>query len=103
MRIALCVVAALYALLSIVAAGAQLRTEKNRDTSLYMLSGGLFLFAAVLWYGIGMPLAWAAALGGCLLIGAAALINGKRGEFHALHHVVRAALTVLLVLGFAVL
>ena len=103
MRIALYIVTAAYALLSAAAAATQLRMGKSRDTSLVMLGGGVLLLAAVLLDGMGLPLAWAVALGGGAMICAAALVNGKRAEFHALHHVVRAILTAVIVLGLAFL
>lgn len=89
----------LYALLSILAASVQMKASKKRDTSILMLAGGLFLIAAVFLY--KMAYSVIILIAGGVLISVAAFINGKRsGNFHIVHHIIRFAVTVLLVIGF---
>ncbi len=97
-------VTVVYALLPILAAGAQLRTAAKKDTSVLMILGGVLLLLSV---GLELPALWdgwlIAALGGvCVCV--AAFLNGRRsGSFHLQHHVIRLALTLLLVIGFYML
>lgn len=97
-------VTVLYALLSMLAAGTQLRTEVKKDApGLMLLGGGLLLVAT------GMEMAalldgWLIVVCGGACICAAAFLNGRRsGAFHLSHHVVRLIITLLLAVGFYML
>ena len=47
---------------------------------------------------------WVIALPGCIAICAAAIWNGKKsGQLHLQHHIIRMAMSLLLIIGFAVL
>ena len=95
------VVAALYALLSVFAAIVQCKTAKKKDAPLLMAGGGILILAAVVLQLLSVSLSWAVLLSGGVLIGVAALLNGKRsGTLHAMHHIIRACLTVALTVGF---
>lgn len=87
----------MYAALSMLAAIVQMRTQARRDTPIMMLGGGILMIAAALLPGAD----WILALIGGALICAAAFLNGKRsGSFHIQHHIIRLALTMILVVGF---
>lgn len=92
-------IAAVYGGLSAIAALVQ---GKNGDTCAMMIIGGCMMIAAaglcVYYYSFD----WIISLTGSLLISIAALINGKRGEFHAKHHVIRAVVEAILIIGFIV-
>lgn len=106
MYIAVSVLAILFGLLHILAAAVQLKAgdAAARSSSVVMICGGLALLGAAVGQLAGAPGYWdslAAAAGG-VLICCAAVLNGKRaGKLHPGHHVVRGALAVLLVVGFA--
>lgn len=97
MRYLICGITILYAALSMIAAITQIRTKERKDTPIMMFGGGLLLiFSAIL-----ADIDWImAAIGGaCICI--AAFLNGKRsGNFHAHHHIIRSAVTLLLIVGF---
>ncbi|MCM1105105.1 MAG: hypothetical protein NC409_13500 [Clostridium sp.] len=87
----------LYAALSMLAAIVQMRTQPRKDTPLMMLGGGILLIAAALI----QKADWILAVIGGAMICAAAFLNGKRsGNFHIQHHIIRLALTLILVIGF---
>lgn len=99
MRYVIGTVTVLYAALSMLAAIVQMKTQTRKDTSVMMLGGGILMIAAVILPGAD----WILAIIGGALICAAAFLNGKRsGNFHARHHVIRFALTLLLIIGFIV-
>lgn len=101
MRYVLFGITGLYGLLSIIAAGSQVRTVRKKDTALWMLSGGALLLAAIAVSWMGRSWDWIVAAGGGSMILVAAWANGKRGgHIHYLHHAVRLAVTALLVAGF---
>lgn len=99
----LCVLAALFGLLHIVAAASQLR--KQRYTSHWtMLIGGVLMLLAVVLCVTGSALDWTVALFASLLICMAAFMNGRRsGNLHWQHHVIRVSEAIALVIGFMVL
>lgn len=99
----LCVIAALFGLLHIIAAASQFRKGHVRQ-NLMMLIGGFLMLLAVVLCITGFPLDWVAALlGGCLVC-LNAVLNGKRnGEIHWPHHAIRSAFALALVIGFAML
>lgn len=94
-------IAALYALLSVFAAGVQFKTAKRKDTPLLMMGGGVLVLAAVVLQLVPVSFSWAAMLFGGVLISVAALLNGKRsGILYPAHHIIRACLTAALTVGF---
>ena len=109
MRIAVSVLTVLFALLHIIAAAAQFRSKDPaaRGLAVSMASGGICAIIAAIfhlyWGAVGdnANLSDAATLAiGCLLICAAAYMNGRRsGNVHISHHLVRGGIAVLLVLG----
>ena len=104
MDVMLCIVATIYAALSIVAAAYQTKFAGMKETGVMMFCGGAALLAAAVMQWRDIPRDWMVATVGGGLICAAAFLNGKRGEqFHAAHHIVRGAITVILVIGFAVM
>ena len=96
-------VAAMYGVLSVVAAIAGVKQGKKGDASAMMLIGGCLLISAaglrIFHYGFD----WIGALCGSILISIAAYMNGKRGEFHAGHHIIRAVVEVAIVVGLILL
>ena len=104
MQIFLCIVSALFGVLSAVAAVSQIRGKKTSFPAWIMLVGALLLVAAVVCNGIGRQFDFVVALPGCTAICAAALANGVRsGQLHILHHIIRIVLSGALLVGFALL
>ena len=109
MRIAVSVLAILFALLHIIAAATQFRSKDPaaRGFAVCMASGGICaIIAAVFhlyWGAVGgnANLSDATTLAiGCLLICIAAYMNGRwSGHVHLSHHLIRGGAAVLLVLG----
>ena len=112
MRIAASVLAILFALLHMIAAAVQFRSKDPaaRGFAVCMASGGICAIIAAIFH-----LYWGAAGGnanlsdvttlaiGCLLICAAAYMNGRRsGKVHVSHHLVRGGIGALLVIGFVI-
>ena len=93
-------IAAIYGVLNVIAAIMGIKNSKNGDTAAIMIIGGGALISAAGLSIMGYAFDWVTALSGCLLISIAAFMNGKRGEFHAGHHVVRAVIETVLVIGF---
>ena len=107
MRIAVSVLAILFALLHAIAAAAQLRSKDPaaRSSAIIMLCGGVALICSAVSHLINSSLwAWMDTLSaacGFLLICFAAYLNGRRsGTVHVSHHLVRGGIAVLLVIGF---
>ena len=101
MRYLLYIVTALYALLSVLAAGTQFRTADKKDTPALMILGGLLLLLAVVAEVMALFEGWPIVILGGVLICLAAFLNGRRsGNFHLKHHVIRLGVTLLLVLGY---
>lgn len=100
MRYVVYVFTVLYAVLSVFAAIVQIKTIKAKVTPFIMIAGGIILIGAVFLHIFFIPFNWAVTLTGCLLISLAAFINGKKGELHIVHHIIRLAVAVLLTLGF---
>ena len=110
MRIVVSILAVLFGLLHLIAAAVQFKSKDPaaRGLAVSMASGGICAIIAAIFH-----LYWGAAGGnanlsdvttlaiGCLLICAAAYLNGRRsGKVHISHHLVRGGIAVLLVLGF---
>lgn len=96
-------IAALYGLLSAVAAIAGLKQNKKGDTAAMMIFGGCLMIAAAIVCVLDLKFDWINALCGSILISLAAFINGKRSELHLKHHIIRAAVEIALVIGFMIL
>ena len=110
MRIVVSILAVLFGLLHLIAAAVQFKSKDPvaRGLAVSMASGGICAIAAAIFH-----LYWGAVGGnanlsdaitlaiGCLLICAAAYMNGRRsGNVHLSHHLVRGGIAILLVLGF---
>ena len=108
MRIAVSVLAILFALLHIIAAATQLRSKDPaaRGSAVLMLCGGVLLIVSAVAHlvnsGLGAQIeALSAGVCGFFPICFAAYLNGRRaGKVHVSHHLVRGGVAVLLVLGF---
>lgn len=103
MRYVVSAIAAVYGILSVIAAIAGVKQGKKGDASVMMILGGCSMISAAGVCILGGGFDWINALCGGVLISAASFINGKRGEFHAGHHVVRACIEIALVIGFILL
>lgn len=104
MQILLCAASALFGLLSLVAAASQIIRERKPFPAVAMGLGSLVLLAAVACNIRAQGYDYAVALLGCAAICVAAVWNGlKSGQFHPQHHIIRLALSILLVLGFVLL
>ena len=109
MRIAVSVLAILFALLHIIAATVQLRSKDSaaRGSAVLMLCGGVALICSSAAHLINGSL-WdwqdpLSAACGFLLICFAAYLNGRRaGKVHVSHHLIRGGIAVLLVICFVV-
>jgi len=103
MQIVVCVVSVLFGALSLVASVSQMKNERKPFPGVLMSSGSVLLLAAVAACLCGWGLDWALAVMGCVGICAAAMWNGIQSRsLHVQHHVVRIALSVLLVVGFVI-
>ncbi|MCM1299209.1 MAG: hypothetical protein NC203_08595 [Firmicutes bacterium] len=101
MKYALYIVTALYAVLSFIAAFSQLKKADQKTPYAVMAFGGLILMAEIGLHIIGVPFNWIAAVVGGVLICASAIYNGKKsGSFHITHHIIRFAVTLLIIAGF---
>ena len=107
MRIAVSVLAVLFALLHIIAAVAQFKSKDpaaRGSASLMICGGAALIFSAVAHLvddGAGSQVtALSAGVCGFFPICFAAYLNGRRsGNVHALHHAVRCGVAILLVAG----
>ncbi len=103
MRIVLCVVSVLFGALSLVASVSQMKNEKKPFPGVLMSGGSVLLLAAAALCLCGLSWDWILAMVGCAGICAAAMWNGIQSKnLHIQHHVVRVALSVLLVVGFVI-
>ena len=111
MRIAVSVLAILFALLHVIAAVTQLKSKDPaaRNSAAIMLCGGVALICSAVAHLIhdGGAVSQIAVLSttvcGFLLICVAAYLNGRRsGNVHASHHLIRGGIAVLLVICFVV-
>ena len=107
MRIAVSVLAILFALLHIIAAAVQFKSRDSaaRGSAVLMLCGGVLLIVSAVAHLINSSSGnWmdtlSAAVCGFLPICFAAYLNGRRaGKVHLAHHLVRGGIAALLVLG----
>ncbi len=103
MQIVVCVVSVLFGALSLVAAVSQMKNEKKPFPGVLMSGGSVLLLAAAVVCLCELGWDWALALVGCVGICVAAMWNGIQSKnLHIQHHVVRIALSVLLVVGFVI-
>lgn len=104
MKIALASVSILFACLSAFAALSRLRAEERCGSHILMLLGAFLLTAAAVCLLLGWQGKVLNAVLGCALICTAAVWNGKKsGNFHIRHHLVRLALSLILIAGFVLL
>lgn len=101
MQVVLCIVSGLFGVLSLVASISQMLHEKKPFPGIVMSGGSLLLLVSAAICLSSLAWDWLSALAGCVGICAAAMYNGiQRKNFHIQHHIVRIALSVLLVIGF---
>lgn len=104
MRILLCIISAAFGALSMVAALSRIKAKEGELSHVIMSVGSFFLIGAVIFNILNLGIDWIVALIGAAMICVAAVRNGKRnGNFHIQHHVIRIALSSVLVIGFACL
>lgn len=103
MRYVVCIVAILYAALSVYAASGQIRNPARRKSAGLMLGGGLILILAGILELAGWGPAWLVTVIGSLLICQAALLGGKvNGRTKLENHAVRFIITVFLIFGMII-
>ncbi len=101
MKILLCVISAIFGVLSTVAAVSQLKSDKKQFTAYLMTAGSLTLIAAVILNIVSWRFDYIPAILGCIAICAAAIWNGvKSKQFHIQHHIIRMTLSLVLIIGF---
>lgn len=101
LKIAICVLAGLFAVLHIIAAVSQLAKKKSPAASVLMLGGALEALAAGIDCLIGGSLDWLFMLVGGVMVCAAAIMNGRAaGKLNPLHHIIRGVLAAGLTLAF---
>lgn len=84
------------------AALSRIKAKESELSHVIMSIGSLFLIGAVIFNILKLGFDWIAALIGAAMICFAAVWNGKRnGNFHIQHHIIRLALSSVLVAGFA--
>ena len=104
MKIVLCIISVLFGGLSLIASVSQIKSEKKSPSGWIMSAGSLVLIAAAVCNALGQKFDVAAAILGCAAICTAAIMNGiKSKNFHIQHHIIRIALSIILIIGFAVL
>lgn len=101
MRILLCVISVAFGALSMTAALSRIKAKEGELSHVIMTVGSIFLIAAVVFNILKLGFDWILALIGTAMICIAAVWNGKRnGNFHIQHHIIRIALSSVLVIGF---
>ncbi len=104
MQVILCIVSVLFGGLSLIAAISQIKSEKKSTSVLIMITGSLLLIAAVVCNMVGQQFDYIIAFLGCTAVCAAAILNGIQSkQLHIQHHIIRIALSITLIIGFAVL
>ena len=103
MQVTLCLVSILFGGLSLIAAVSQIKSDRKAIPALVMAAGSLLLIVSVILNIAAQRFDHITAIPGCTAICAAAIWNGiKSGQFHIQHHIIRIALSILLVIGFVV-
>ena len=101
MRLALCVVTILCVGLHSFAALTQIKGGENKINHLLMLVGSLVVLAGVILCFLNSRYDWLIALIGFGCIAYVAVQNGRRNQnVHLLHHIVRASIFIVLLIGF---
>lgn len=104
MNVVLCVVSFVFGALSLIAAIGQMRAEKEFLRAAIMIAGSVLLISAVICNLVKQQFDFVLALIGCATICVAAILNGlKSGNFHIQHHIVRVAISLVLIIGFILL
>lgn len=104
LQIVLAVICGGFALLTGVAGASQLCKGVRREASLAMLAGAALLIAAVVCNLLSVTFDWLLAVAGSVLVFCSAFYNGRKsGEFHLRHHLIRFAICMVFVVGFALL
>ena len=87
-----------------IAAISQIRVDKKSAPIVLMIIGSVMLISAVICNLMKQQFDFVLALIGCAAICTAAICNGlKSGNFHIKHHIIRITLSLILVVGFALL
>ena len=101
LTLAVCGFAALFGILHGIAAVSQLVKKKAPAPAVLMLGGSLGALAAVVDCLLGGRFDWLLMLLGGAMVCAAAVWNGRRaGKLHPAHHLIRAGMMLILVVGF---
>ena len=101
MQIILCIVSVLFGGLSLLAAFSQVKSESKPISAVIMIVGSVLLLAAVICNLIRWQMDYIVALLGCIAICTAAIWNGaKSGQLHIHHHIIRIALSLILIACF---
>ena len=104
MNVVLCIISVMFGGLSLIAAISQMRAGKKSLPAILMIVGSVILVSAVICNLAKLQFDYVPALIGCMAICAAAICNGlKSGNFHVKHHVIRIILSLILIVGFALL
>lgn len=104
MNVVLCIVSIFFGGLSLIAAISQIRVDKKSAPIVLMIIGSVMLISAVICNLMKQQFDFVLALIGCAAICTAAICNGlKSGNFHIKHHIIRITLSLILVVGFALL
>ncbi len=104
MKIAVSILVILFGLLSAAAPAVQLRNQERRIANYIMLLGGILLAAGGVCKLAAPAPALPLAIVGAVAVCGAAIANGlKNGKVHILHHVIRIAVSILLIVGLALL
>lgn len=103
MKIVICIIALIYGTLCVLAPVTQIKVKDRRLANIVMLGGGILLIAASVLKLLNVSFSVALAILGSLMICAAAISNGIRnGKVHISHHIVRIAISCILVIGFII-
>lgn len=103
MKTAICIIALIYGALSMLAPLTQIKVKERLLANIVMLVGGMMLIAASVLKWLNVPVSVLLAILGSVMICAAAISNGiKNGKVHISHHIVRVAISCILIIGFVV-
>ncbi len=104
MKIVVSILVILFGLFSAAAPAIQLRSGERRAANFIMLLGGILLVLSGIFKLAALAPALPLAIVGAVAVCGAAIANGlKNGKVHILHHVIRIAVSCLLIVGLALL
>ncbi len=104
MNVVLCIVSILFGGLSLIAAVSQIKNDKSSVPAVSMMIGSVILISAVICNLAKQQADFVLALIGCAAICIAAICNGLKSKtLHIQHHIIRITLSLILVIGFALL